>query len=93
MRLFIILNLFILAPMVSGTAALIWLYYPDLTVQEVKQIILDSSTKYDMEVVLPGTKDKKVKFGELSKSGGILNVYNAMKLAKKRSKKRNRNTK
>jgi subtilisin family serine protease len=74
------------APMVSGTAALIWLYYPKLTVQEVKQIILESGTSHDIEVIVPGTKDKKVKFSELSKSGKVLNVYNAMQMAKEMSK-------
>jgi cell wall-associated protease len=71
------------APMVSGTAALIWLYYPKLTAKQVKDIILESSVKYDLEVIVPGTTDKKVKFSELSKSGGVLNVYNAMQLAEK----------
>ncbi|MCV9930459.1 S8 family peptidase [Flavobacterium sp. LS1R49] len=76
------------APMVSGTAALIWSYYPNLTVQEVKQIIMDSGTAYDLEVIVPGTKDKKVPFSELSKSGKVLNLYNAMQLAEKVSKKK-----
>lgn len=76
------------APMVCGTAALIWSYYPKLTAQEVKQIILDSGTAYDLEVIVPGTEDKKVPFADLSKSGKVLNVYNAMKLAEKVSKKR-----
>lgn len=73
-------------PMVSGTAALIWSYYPKLLAAEVKQIILESGTAYDLEVIVPGTKDKKVPFSELSKSGKVLNVYNAMKLAEKWSK-------
>lgn len=76
------------APMVSGTAALIWLYYPKLTVQEVKQIILDSGASYNIDVIVPGTKDKKVKFLELSKSGKVLNVYNAMQMAGEMSKKK-----
>ena len=76
------------APMVSGTAALIWLYYPKLNVQQVKQIILESGTPYDLEVIVPGTKDKKVKFSELSKTGKVLNVYNAMQMAKEMSKKK-----
>jgi subtilisin family serine protease len=37
------------APMVSGTAALIWSYYQN-TAKEVKQIILESGTTYDMDV-------------------------------------------
>jgi cell wall-associated protease len=68
-------------PMVSGTAALIWLYYPKLTAPQVKQIILDSGVLYDIEVIVPGTRDKKIKFSELSKSGKVVNVYNAMMMA------------
>ncbi len=74
------------APMVSGTAALIWSYYPKLTVQQVKKIILDSGVAYNIQVILPGTNNKKVPFSELSKSGKVLNVYNAMQLAEKVSK-------
>lgn len=76
------------APMVSGTAALIWSYYPKLTAKEVKQIILESGTAYDLEVLIPGGEGKKAKFSELSKSGKVLNVYNAMQLAGKVSKKK-----
>ena len=76
------------APMVSGTAALIWSYYPKLTAKEVKQIILESGTSYDIEVLIPGGEGKKAKFSELSKSGKVLNVYNAMQLAEKVSKKK-----
>ncbi|MCL9805030.1 S8 family peptidase [Flavobacterium amniphilum] len=76
------------APMVSGAAALIWLYYPKLSVQQVKKIILESGTPYDLEVIVPGTKDKKVKFSELSKTGKVLNVYNAMQMAKEMSKQK-----
>ncbi|MBF4466841.1 S8 family serine peptidase [Flavobacterium sp. LC2016-12] len=75
-------------PMVSGTAALIWLYYPSLTAAQVKQIILASGSSYNLEVIVPGTKDKKVPFSELSKSGKVLNVYNAMQLAEKVSKEK-----
>lgn len=74
------------APMVSGTAALIWSYYPKLSVSEVKQIIMDSGTAYDLEVLVPGGEGKKVPFSELSKSGKVLNVYNAMQLAEKVNK-------
>ncbi|WP_300979011.1 S8 family serine peptidase [Flavobacterium sp.] len=76
------------APMVSGTAALIWSYYPKLTAKQVKEIILESGTTYDMEVLIPGGEGKKAKFSELSKSGKVLNVYNAMQLAEKVSKKK-----
>lgn len=62
------------------------MFCPTLAAQEIKQIILDSGTAYDIEVILPGIKDKKVPFSELSKSGKVLNVDNAMQLAEKVSK-------
>lgn len=76
------------APMVSGTAALIWLYYPTLTVQQVKQIIMDSGTPYNIEVLLPGGEGKKVPFKDLSKTGKVINVDNALKMAEKMSKQK-----
>jgi cell wall-associated protease len=76
------------APMVSGTAVLIWLYYPKLTASEVKQIILDSGTAYELEVLIPGGEGKKTKFSELSKSGKVVNVYNAMKMAKEYNRRK-----
>lgn len=75
------------AALTSGTAALIRSRFPDLSAKEVKDVILQSGVKYDVEVKVPGTGNKKVKFSELSKSGSVLNVYNAMILAKKVSKK------
>ena len=79
------------APMVSGTAALIWLYYPNLTVQEVKNIILESGVTIDKMVVKPGTKNEMVHFSDLCKTGKILNTYNAMKMAEEVSKKKRSN--
>lgn len=76
------------APMVSGTAALIWLYYPNLLVSEVKDIILESGDSYDFDVLVPGGEGKKMPFKELSKSGRVLNVYNAMQLAEKISRQK-----
>jgi len=75
-------------PMVSGTAALIWLYYPKLTVHQMKSIILDSGVAIDKKVIKPGTKNEMVPFSELSKTGKILNTYNAFLLAKKVSRQK-----
>jgi cell wall-associated protease len=74
---------------VSGAAALIRSHYPKLTASQVKQIILDSGTAYDIDVLTPGGQGKKTKFSELSKSGKVLNVYNAMKMAEQKSKNKN----
>lgn len=75
-------------PMVSGTAALIWLYYPKLTVHQVKNIILESGVSIDKMVVKPGTKDEMVPFSDLCKTGKVLNTYNAMQLAEKINKQK-----
>ena len=76
-------------PAVAGVAALVMSYYPELSGKDVKKILMKSVTDLsDVEVVLPGNEkeDKKVKFGELSKTGGIVNAYEALKLAEKMSK-------
>jgi len=67
-------------PVVAGTAALILEYFPKLTAQQLKYAIEKSSTILDEEVNLPGTSEK-VKLSELSKTGGLLNAYAAIKLA------------
>lgn len=72
------------APLVSGIAALIWSYYPQLTAKQVKEIIIASGISYaDLTVVRPSNERKapKIKFGQLSISGKVVNVYQALKLA------------
>ena len=73
------------SPLVAGVAALVLSYYPDLSPSEVKQILIDSSVKYDILVDVPTKEnpDQKLPFSELSKSGGILNAYNALLIAEK----------
>jgi hypothetical protein len=57
-------------------------YFPTLTSADVKRIIVESSTKYaDQMVTRPGSEGVQVKFGELSAAGGVVNVYNAVKMA------------
>lgn len=67
-------------PMVSGVAALLLSYFPTLTSAQVRDIILKSSFKPETIVNKPGTKIE-VPFRSLSASGGIVNAYNAVKLA------------
>lgn len=70
------------APVVTGIAALIMSYYPDLTAEQVKEIILQSAVRQpDLTVTLPGDGDRRVPFGELSITGGIVNAYEALRLA------------
>lgn len=74
------------SPNVAGVAALIRSYYPNLTAAQVKQIIMDSGTPITTEVVL-GEKKEKRSFTNASKSGKIVNAYNALLMAEKMSKK------
>ncbi len=67
-------------PVVAGTAALLLEYFPTLTAQQLKYAIEKSSTVLEEEVNIPGTINK-VKLGELSRTGGLLNAYAAVKLA------------
>ncbi|MBO9154202.1 S8 family serine peptidase [Chitinophaga sp. GCM10012297] len=73
------------APVVAGVAALVLSYNPDLSARQLKQILEKSATPLpDGETVnKPGAKDEQVSFSELSKSGGVVNVYEALKLAAK----------
>ena len=68
------------APNVSGVAALIRSYYPSLTASQVKQIIMDSGLPIDTKVVVGEAREIK-NLTEISKSGKIVNAYNALVLA------------
>jgi subtilisin family serine protease len=71
------------APVCAGVAAVIWSYHPTLTAVQVKQIIESSSDKSlkKKKVIIPGEKKKKVKFGTLSKTGGVVDLYAAFQMA------------
>jgi len=79
------------APEVAGVAALIRAYFPTLKAREVKQILMESGLVPTVKEVLVGGRGeeqeaKRMLFSELSKSGKIVNAYNAIILAAQRSK-------
>ncbi|MCX2451039.1 S8 family peptidase [Pedobacter sp. PLR] len=78
------------APVVSGLAALILSYYPDFTAKEIREIILSSVSKVVQKVKLINDKGQSVRvpFSDLCVSGGVVNAYEALKLAEIYSKKR-----
>lgn len=68
------------APVVAGLSALILEYFPELSAQQIKYVIEKSVTPVTDPVKLPGTDDM-VSLADISKSGGEINAYNAVKLA------------
>jgi len=81
------------APEVAGVAALVRSYYPDLTANQVKNIIMDSGIEFKCPVIKPGTESSKVMFEDLSVSGKVLNAYNALVMAVKMSVEEDRKRK
>jgi subtilisin family serine protease len=74
------------SPVVAGVAALLLAYYPSLTPADVKDILIQSATHFpNQNVVRPGEGGGQVPFAQLSVSGGVVNVYNALRLAEQRS--------
>ncbi len=70
------------SPVTAGVAALLLSYFPDLSAADVKDILMKSVRTFDgLMVTKPGTKDEMVNFADLSTSGGIVNAYEAVKLA------------
>ena len=68
------------SPVVAGVAALIRSYFPSLTAEQTKEILMESVTPIDETVKVPGTEEK-LPFSELSVSGGIVNAAKAVELA------------
>lgn len=79
-------------PVAAGVAAVLKSYYPKLTPEQIKTILIKSSLKTykGKKVIKPGTKkgakDRYVKFEELGKNAGIINLYEAIKMADKMNK-------
>ena len=85
------------APVVSGVAALMMSYFPDLSAKDVKKIIEKSAKALRYaKVYLPGSggvdengvEEPKITidFEKLSRTAGLLDAYEAIKEADKKSK-------
>ena len=79
------------APAVAGVAALLMAYFPELSAADVKAILLESSVRHaDRMVPRPGEPSPTgapgpmVRFGDLSVTGGVVNAYEAVRIALER---------
>lgn len=67
-------------PTVTGVAALLMSYFPELTSLQILEIIKKSTRKFDgLRVRKPG--GGKIDFRELTNTGGLINAYEAVKMA------------
>ncbi len=70
------------SPVTAGVAAVLKSYFPKLTAVDLKRIIMQSAQVHHTKVQTPGS-DKLVDFSTLSVSGGVVDMYEAVKLAQK----------
>lgn len=76
------------SPVAAGVAAVIMSYFPRLSALEVREIIRQSTRKFDhLKTTLPGGGGE-VEFSELSSTGGLVNLYEAIKLAQETQNKK-----
>ena len=67
-------------PAATGVTALLMSYFPELTSLQILDIIKKSTRKFDgLRVRKPG--GGKIDFSELSSTGGLINAYEAVKMA------------
>lgn len=71
------------SPAVAGVAAVIRSMYPNLSAKQVKQVIMDSGLSTNANVVLGGDASNTDSFNNISKSGKMVNLYNALIMASK----------
>jgi subtilisin family serine protease len=75
------------SPVVAGVAALLMSYFPELSHYQVKDIILKSSVKLPEQNVKVGEEKTVKPFSEISTTGGVVNTYEAVKMAIELTKK------
>lgn len=73
------------SPNAAGVAALVWSQHPNLTASQVKQILINSGLNLTTKVTVGGDPNNIKAFNTLSKSGKIINAYNALIMAEQMS--------
>ncbi len=65
-------------PMVSGAAAMLKSYFPDMTMKQIAEVLLSTAKSYNGVMQTHPETKKMVDFGELSVTGGVVNLKNAV---------------
>ncbi|MEL0280799.1 MAG: S8 family peptidase [Gammaproteobacteria bacterium] len=73
------------APAVSGVASLVLSYFPKISAKKLKEIILESGIKVEIKVNHAGKEN--ISLDSISKTGKIVNAYNALIAASKSKRK------
>ena len=68
------------SPVTAGVAAFLLEYFPTLTPEQLKTVLEKSAIKPTIKAQKPGDGEEII-FSELSKTGGLINAYEASKLA------------
>jgi subtilisin family serine protease len=71
------------SPNVAGVAAMIRSHYPKLSAKQVKQVLMDSGISTKTNVVLGGDPSNTNTLPNISTSGKMVNMYNALIMASK----------
>lgn len=72
----------IASPVAAGVAAVLKSYYPNLTAAQIREIIIESAYQPKTKrFYVPSGKKYKKKLKRISIAGGVVNLYNAVKLA------------
>jgi subtilisin family serine protease len=69
------------SPVTAGVAAFLLEYFPKLTAQQLKTVLEKSAVPTTIKTPKPGADGEEVNLSELSKTGGLINAYEAAKLA------------
>ena len=69
------------APVTAGIAAVLKSYFPNLKAADLKRIIRESAQVHHTQVLVPGEEGKKADFSTLSATGGVVDLYEAVRLA------------
>lgn len=81
------------SPVVAGLAAFILSYYPDLTPEQLKYCIEKGAQNPNTKVTKPGTENEQEDFANFSRTGGLINAYEAVKVAASLKGERKQETK